>query len=492
MTLTQSTKRAGAICLLLSMVVSACLPAPQLIYQEMTPTLQIDEEITATPIPTREVFEPGQLVDYTIQDGDNIAALASRFNTTVSEILKANPVIPQTTTTLPPGMPVQIPIYYRPLWGSPYQIIPNSLFVNGPAQRNFDTVSYVQSQPGWLKDYTVYAYGDWRTGGELVDYIGMSYSVSPRLLLSMLEYRAEALTNPTKPANVDRFLMGYHGEFSANLYYQLLWLADTLNSGYYQWIDGKLLSHDLLDGSLELFDPWQNAATVALQHYYAMVLPVEDYKHAISGLGLAKTYTDLFGAIWSEEHGLILPGSLEQPPMNLPFMPGKAWSYTGAPHPVWGDKQPWAAIDFAPPSEVSGCFPSSEWVTAVADGVLSRTEPGLAILDLDGDGDERTGWVVLYLHLAFEEASRQGREVKAGDVIGHPSCERGRATGTHVHVGRKYNGQWIPADSYLPFNMEGWIPHSFGSAYKGTLTRHEKVVTANANSDGKSKIVSER
>lgn len=241
MKLIHNKSRAGAICLLMGVLISSCLPAPQLIYQEMTPTQPITEEITATPIPTREVFEPGQLVDYTIQDGDNINALASRFNTTVKEILAANPVIPQTTTTLPPGMPVKIPIYYRPLWGSSYQILPNALFVNGPAQRSFDTVSYVESQPGWLKDYSVYAYGGWRSGGELVDYIGMSYSVSPRLLLALLEYRAEALSNPTKPANADLYLMGYRGEFSANLYYQLLWLADTLNNGYYRWIDGTLL-----------------------------------------------------------------------------------------------------------------------------------------------------------------------------------------------------------------------------------------------------------
>ncbi len=492
MKLTSLTFRVGGICLLLGTALGACLPAPELTYQEMTPTTAVQEEIIPTPLPTRAVYEPGQLVDYTIQDGDTIQALAARFNTSIAEILKANPVIPQTTTTLPPGMPVRMPIYYLPLWGSPYQILPDALFVNGPAQRNFDAVSYVDSQPGWLKDYSVYAYGGWRRGGELVNYIGMSYSVSPRLLLAILEYRSGALSDPQQPANADRFLLGNYDELSANLYYQLLWLADTLNSGYYRWIDGTLLSHDLMDGSLERFDPWENAATVALQNYYGAVLPVDDYKLAISGVGLAQTYQDLFGNIWTGDYGVIMPGSLEQPSMTLPFMPEKAWSYTGAPHPVWGEEQPWAAVDFAPPSDESGCFPSAEWVTAVADGVLSRTEPGLAILDLDGDGDERTGWVVLYLHLAFEEASKQGRVVKAGDVIGHPSCERGKATGTHVHIARKYNGQWVPADSYLPFNMEGWIPHSIGTAYKGTLTRNDKVITASSSGGNHTTIYSER
>ena len=61
----------------------------------------------------RPNYMPGEPVDYIVQPGDTVSALASRFNTTQSEILKANPIIPAVTTTLPPGMPMKIPIYYR-------------------------------------------------------------------------------------------------------------------------------------------------------------------------------------------------------------------------------------------------------------------------------------------------------------------------------------------------------------------------------------------
>lgn len=176
--------------------------------------------------------------------------------------------------------------------------------------------------------------------------------------------------------------------------------------------------------------------------------------------------------------------------MALPFTPNKVWSYTGGPHPVWGANQPWAAIDFAPPSEQSGCATSNEWVTAVADGVISRTEVGLAILDLDGDGDERTGWAVLYLHLSKDDAAIQGKQVKTGDVIGHPSCERGLATGTHVHIARKYNGEWISADGPLAFDLEGWIVHSDGTPYLGTLTRFGQTLRACTCSDIRTNLAS--
>ncbi len=36
----------------------------------------------------------------------------------------------------------------------------------------------------------------------------------------------------------------------------------------------------------------------------------------------------------------------------------------------------------------------------------------------------------------------------------------GEVTGTHVHIARKYNGEWILADGPLAFNLEGWITHA--------------------------------
>lgn len=467
----------------LVVILAGCVPPASGINPEITTIPdQPAPRPVITPLPTREQFTPGQLVDYIAQDGDTVVALAARFNTTVFEIQASNPVLPQTTTTLPPGLPLKIPIYYLPLWGSPYHILPDALFVDGPEQIGFTAVDYVARTSGWFKNYRVYAYDGWRSGAEVVDYVGMSYSVSPRLLLALLEYQTHALSDPTSPANVDLYALGFNEAFNENLYLQLMFAADTLNAGYYRWRKGDLLSIELLDGKLMRFDPWLNASTVALQNYFSLLYSPVDFEYAISSDGFAATYRTLFGELPAQDPELI-PGSLTQPPMSLPFTPDKVWSYTGGPHPVWGANQPWAAIDFAPPSEQSGCAVSYEWVTAVADGIISRTEPGLAILDLDGDGDERTGWVVLYLHLSKDEAAPQGKQVKAGDVIGHPSCERGRATGTHVHIARKYNGEWISADGPMAFDLEGWIVHSDGTPYLGTLTRFGQTLRACTCSD---------
>jgi LasA protease len=445
--------------------------------------------------PSRPRYEPGQLVDYTAQTGDTLPNLASRFNTSVEEILEANSFIPESATTMPPGMPMKIPIYYMPLWGSPYQILPDSLFVNGPAQVGFDTAAFVNSHPGWLKDYSTYAADANRSGANIVDYMAHYYSVSPRLLLALLEYQAGALSQPVLDPELKEYPLGKRYWKYRGLFMQLVWTANLLNDGYYNYRNQKLTFIQHTDGRIERFDPWQNAATVSLQNYFNSLFAYEKYVRAISPDGFARTYASLFGDPWENVQPHI-PGSLLQPQFILPFEPGDVWALTGGPHPAWGTGEPYAALDFAPPSKTSGCVPSHVRVTAVADGVVVRSTVGEVMLDLDGDGDERTGWDVFYMHVASEGRVPLGAVLKQGDPLGYPSCEGGESTGTHVHVARKYNGEWVPADGIaggvLAFNLEGWVAHNGSAIYLGTLTRNSQTVTACTCSNAASFIQSDR
>ena len=470
-----------------SLILSACgvnasasgLPLPE-------PTKSIPQVPAWTGRPE---YGPGELVDYTAQSGDTIPALAAHFNTSVEEIYAANPFIPRDAATMPPGMPMKIPIYYLPLWGNPFQIIPDQAFVYGPALVGFSTPAFVASQPGWLNGVYTWAGRDNRNGAQIVDYVGINYSISPRLLLALLEYQAGALSQTEKPGT--RYVLGFEKTYYNNVYLQLVGVANMLNDAYYKWRLGTLTEFELKDGTLVRPDPWQNAATVALQYYFSQVLPPDGYRLAIGPEGLSATYEDLFGDPWADSLELI-PGSLQQPPLTLPFPAGQTWTYTGGPHTGWGLGQPYTAVDFAPPTGKSGCAAVEKelYATAMADGIVVRSEFGLIALDLDGDGDERTGWVLVYLHVATNGRVPTGRSLKAGDPIGYPSCEGGRVTGTHIHVSRKYNGEWIPADGPLAFNMEGWVAHNGTRAYEGTLTRGGLKVTACTCSDAYSAITS--
>jgi murein DD-endopeptidase MepM/ murein hydrolase activator NlpD len=137
----------------------------------------------------------------------------------------------------------------------------------------------------------------------------------------------------------------------------------------------------------------------------------------------------------------------------------------------------------------SGCVESNAWVVAVAPGQIVRSEPGFVVLDLDGDGFEQTGWVVLYQHIATKGRIQAGTWVNAGDHIGHPSCEGGTATGTHVHITRKYNGEWVAAGDPLPFVLSGWTVHAGTQPRQGTMTKGDKVITASLVGSRESQII---
>jgi murein DD-endopeptidase MepM/ murein hydrolase activator NlpD len=101
---------------------------------------------------------------------------------------------------------------------------------------------------------------------------------------------------------------------------------------------------------------------------------------------------------------------------------------------------------------------------------------------MDGDGTEQTGWNILYLHVANKDRVSKGQWVEINDVIGHASCEGGMSTGTHVHVARKFNGEWIAADGPVPFVLSGWTAIAGDKPYEGKLVKGDKTITADVNS----------
>lgn len=118
------------------------------------------------------------------------------------------------------------------------------------------------------------------------------------------------------------------------------------------------------------------------------------------------------------------------------------------------------------------------WITAAAPGLVTRSDNGLVVVDMDGDGSEQTGWVILYLHIATMGRVPVGEWLDQDEQIGHPSCEGGSATGRHVHMARKYNGEWMPADRPAPFVLSGWRAVQGEKNYEGLLIKDGVIVTA--------------
>lgn len=470
-----------ALCLVpfaLSLLLSTCSPAAplptQLPTQTPTPTLTATAvpTLVTTPLPTREVIAPGQRLPYVTQTGDTVAAIAAHFNTSMTEVLAANPQS-TVTTTLPSGQTLQIPSYYFPLGGPTFKIIPDSEFVYGPANKDFDVAAYLASQPGYLRTLSAFAADRQRTSADTIQYVAEQYSLNPKLLLALLEWRSGALTQADVPAAIIANPLGL-ADGDSGFYLQTLWAAEKLSIGYYGWRAGTLTTLLFQDTYSSRVDTYQNAGTVGVQYLLAQMFPHDDFDAVAGPEGFAKTYYALWGNPWTTDPPDVIPGGLAQPEISLPFAPSQTWSLTGGPHPGWGSDLPWSALDFGPP-EGTGCAASALWVTASAPGLIIRNNDNALALELDGDGYEQTGWVLFYFHMAERDLIAAGTQVKAGDLLGHPSCEGGRATGAHVHMARKYNGEWLPADGIVPgvvpFVIGGWTAERGDAPYQGRLTR---------------------
>lgn len=440
--------------------------------------------LAETPIPSGPTFTPDPPFLYYTQSGDSLPVVAARFDVSPSEISASVPLSP--TGLLDPSIPLIIPNRLSGVACTPSaQILPDSEVVYSPTSIGFDIRDYVAGQGGYLSTYREYlASVGWVDGAQAVEKAAIENSINPRLLLALLEYQGNWVRG--QPANLFQmdYPLGRPDLMERGLFSQLRWASEQLMVGYYGWRSGTLTELEFPDGSTLRLAPDLNAGTVALMYYFSQYNNYDQWLLMVDArVGFAAVYTEMFGDPWLRAAAVepLFPAGLTQPQLSLPFEPGRIWSFSGGPHPAWNRQGALAALDFAPPSSESGCQPSAAWILASAPGRVVRTGNGVVVLDLDGDGYEQTGWVLLYLHVAALDRVQVGTWVEADGRIGHPSCEGGMATGTHVHFARKYNGEWVLADGPLPFTLSGWVAHNGDAPYQGTLTRGDEVVIARTN-----------
>jgi len=370
--------------------------------------------------------------------GDTLSRIASIHGLSIESLVAINDL--QNPDLLKVGQIIKLP---RPpeANGSSFHILPDTRLVRSYGAQSFDVQEYVHGQPGILRKMgstAVSRQADGRTvnialsASETVQLVSLEYSVDPRVLLAFLEYRTGLLSNLDVEGGQLLYPLfspeALGGINRPGLYAQLSWLADQLNYGYY----GKKYRGDAIidfaDGSRLLYHDDLNSGTAAIQHVFA-----------------------------------------------------RTRRLTGGAQGGWGIGSAWASSDFAPPKEAGParhCYTSSFPVTAVARGKIARLSEGAVILDLDLDGDEGSGWTILYLHTTHAESLELGQIVEAGEVLGYPSCQGGYSTATHLHIARRYNGEWIPADCVNcpvslripPFTMSDWqVVGLKNQAYQGFM-----------------------
>lgn len=447
---------------------------------ESVPVSDTPPENSPTATATEPAVNQVPILYYT-QAADTLPVVAIRFDVQPEDIYSPEPI--HETGLLPPNQLLIIPRRLSNTTSSQH-LLPDSEFVYSPSAVDFDIEAFVSDAGGYLSNYTEWLQTTKTTSGaEIITRIALDNSINPRLLLALLEYQSQWVYG--QPANLAAtdYPMGNVNLNQQGLYRQLVWAVNHLSTGYYSWREGRLTELRFKDGVTARLAPDLNAGTVALLYYFSQLYSGEQWVQALDQQnGLPALYERMFGNPWLRAQAVepLYPPGLIQPPLILPFQVDRLWSFTGGPHGAWEHEGSYAALDFAPASSESGCKVSNAWATAAAAGLVVRSQYGVVIIDLDGDGFEQTGWALLYLHIADKGRVPVGTWVETGDPLGHPSCEGGVATGTHLHFARKYNGEWIAADGPMPFVLSGWQAHAGQTAYKGKLARDGEVIPASS------------
>ena len=459
---------------------------PTQAFEEDRPTPQPIETflpVAPTPVTNCQMQpEPGKQL-YCTQSGDRLDAIARRFRVNTSQIqgsvgLEPNAILPVNT---PLGLPT-------PTFSTPYNqpALPDNAIIYGPDSVSADIVTYAQNAGGYLSQYKQYLYDGWHSGPEIVALVAVETSTNPRLLLSLVEYQSNWLFGHPADADLDLSPLNYEAVGVEGLYSELQVAARELSRGYYGWREGTLQTLTFRDKHTADISPQLNVGSVAVQNLFAGLYDEGNFYNKLYGPdGFLAFHAGMFGDPWARaaSAGTLMPANISQPELSLPFPLGETWALTSGPHITWQYGTPRGAIDFAPLDDLPGCIISPNWAVAAAPGLVVRSQRGAVAIDLDGDGNEGTGWVLLYMHLTPEGRAGVNTWLSQDDHVGHPSCEGGVSTGTHLHIARKFNGEWISAEGPLPLVLDGWQAVARPGNYAGLLIKDGQQVLVGPSSE---------
>lgn len=457
-------------------------PSPEpVVNSTATVAASTDSATASAPRPQRNaatlralVASGDATISYTVQTWDKVSAIAGAIGTTSADVRRTNG-LGNSGILIGETLTLRLPIRERL---PALRLMPDSEVVNSPSAAQFSVADFMAQHPNaYLNKYTERFDGQSLRGPRIVERIAEQLSVHPRTLLALLEYSGGWITNPAPAGDQLRYPLGARGADRQTLSRQLSWAGARLNEGYYGWRLSNRLWVQFTDGGRAYVSDEVNAGSAALQNYLAAITTRAGWNAAVGAQGLLRTYAELFGDPWQYDLGVLVPDDLRQPEFLLPWEAHETWLATGGPHATWGVGSPWGGLDFTT-LDGRGCGTFRGWVTAVADGVITRSVNGEVAQALDPSTDERIGWSVLYMHMGTRGRAKLGARVGVGAPIGHPSCEGGLSNGAHLHIARKYNGEWIEAAGNMPFVMSGWVPAAGEIEYDGSFSRGDESRTA--------------
>ena len=245
--------------------------------EQVQPATQAPVENFETPepdvlasIPTQAhliQYEENAPILYYAQSGDSIGVLAVRFGVETGEIT-STATLPEEGF-IPEGQLLLIPNRLEQT-SSNLKLFPDSEVVNSPSSIDFDTKSFVDQAGGYLAGYSeaVYAF-DVMSGADIIDKVAREFAIHPRLLLALLEYQSGWVYGDRPDNEFDQYYpLGIKLD-AVGLYHQLVQAAGVIESGYYGWREGTVVTAEFQDGWKLRLAAELNCGSVGLMQFFA-------------------------------------------------------------------------------------------------------------------------------------------------------------------------------------------------------------------------------
>ena len=234
---------------------------------------------------------------YYAQSGDSLDVLAVHFGVEVDDITSTDPLPDEGFIS-----PGQLLLVKSNLvkTSSNLKLIPDTEVVNSPSSVGFDIPGFIEEAGGYLSTYTEYLASTGKTSGaDIISKVSREYSVSPRLLLALLEYQGGWVYGQPKTTTDVKYAMGYVDESRKGLFNQCAWAAGQISDGYYGWREGRVVALGFPDGTVFRLAPELNSGTVGLLNFFSSLYEISDWgDHLYGDANFFDFYSSMFGNPW--------------------------------------------------------------------------------------------------------------------------------------------------------------------------------------------------
>lgn len=335
---------------------------------------------------------------------------------------------------------------------------------------DFDSVAiqtYVTAAGGDLANVPLYVGGRRYAFGEALIGQTLYYSVSPKIILALIEYQADLVTQPNQPNERYTWAVGYAGEDGkfAGLGAQMRWAAREM---FYARRD--LPTRPLLhfaDGDVEA-PAYLSSAQYVLARLLAPTIRADRLDVALWQFN--ETYERLFGALPVQVPVAPPPPVILHRPLKDITPISSFFDHGG---PFLTRNMPAGIVTYWGHSETDMAFAYNghdgwDYAAAPPDPALAAAAGTVIFAGIADDNCETRAVIVdhghdlrtLYWHLSQINVD-VGQTVAQGEQIGVVG-ETGCAKGPHLHFGVQYRGVDIDPYGWCSSTPDPWATHPAG------------------------------